>query len=133
MAYRYSRVMLVDDGEVDNLINKKMMEAVQFAQHVFTHSSAVSAIEFLQSVDGIPEVAKQLLPELLFLDINMPLMDGFQFLDHFDKLSHRVHDACRIVVLTSSPDETYVKEARAHRYVKDYVIKPLSEKSLRQL
>ncbi|MCK5372646.1 MAG: response regulator, partial [Cyclobacteriaceae bacterium] len=74
-------VMLIDDNEIDNLINQKMIEAASITQHIYTHTGARSAIEFLRNIEKLEEVADQILPDVIFLDIDMPLMDGFQFLD----------------------------------------------------
>src|SRR5919112_1013042 len=99
---KYQSVMLIDDNEIDNLINQKMIEASNISQHIFTHTGARSAIEFLKNMEKIYSVASEALPEVIFLDIDMPLMDGFQFLDEFDKLKDDTKKHCKIVMLTSS-------------------------------
>ena len=81
-------VMLVDDNEIDNLINQKMIEAADIAENIFTHTGARSAIEFLKNVEKLDKKGSMLLPDVIFLDIDMPLMDGFQFIDEFEKLSY---------------------------------------------
>lgn len=101
MAKRYKTVMLIDDNEIDNLINQKMIEASAVAENIYTHTGAKSAIEFLKNMEKTG-VADQVLPEVIFLDIDMPLMDGFQFLDEFEKLGSVVKKKSRIVMLTSS-------------------------------
>ena len=97
---KYRIVMLIDDNEIDNLINQKMIEAAAITQHIYTHTGAKSAIEFLRNIEKL-EVADKVLPDLIFLDIDMPLMDGFQFLDEFEKFGALVKKKCKIVMLTS--------------------------------
>jgi CheY-like chemotaxis protein len=129
---KYRNVMLIDDNEIDNLINQKMIEAAVVAEHIFTHTSAKSAIEFLRNVESL-EVADKVLPEVIFLDIDMPLMDGFQFLDEFEKLSNAVKKKCSIVMLTSSINPQDSARSKKYASVKQYLNKPLTNESIIKL
>ncbi|HYG38280.1 MAG TPA: response regulator [Cytophagales bacterium] len=130
---KYQSVMLIDDNEIDNLINQKMIEASSISQHIFTHTGARSAIEFLKNMEKIYAVASEALPEVIFLDIDMPLMDGFQFLDEFDKLKDDTKKHCKIVMLTSSINPQDVNKSKKYDYVKKYINKPLSQENLKNL
>jgi|SRR5690606_5921558 CheY-like chemotaxis protein len=129
---KYRTVMLIDDNEIDNLINQKMIEAASIAENIYTHTGAKSAIEFLRNMEKL-EVAEQVLPDVIFLDIDMPLMDGFQFLDEFEKLSLVAKNKCRIVMLTSSINPQDFNRSKKYENVKLYLNKPLSHDSIAKL
>lgn len=129
---KYRTVMLIDDNEIDNLINQKMIEAASITEYIYTHTGAKSAIEFLRNMEKI-DVADKVLPDVIFLDIDMPLMDGFQFLDEFEKLSTSSKKKCKIVMLTSSINPQDFNRSKKYENVKLYLNKPLSHESIVKL
>jgi len=129
---KYHTVMLIDDNEIDNLIKQKMIEAASIAENIYTHTGAKSAIEFLRNMEKL-EVADKVLPDVIFLDIDMPLMDGFQFLDEFEKLTNVAKKKCKIVMLTSSINPQDFNRSKKYENVRLYLNKPLSHDSIVKL
>ena len=129
---KYRTVMLIDDNEIDNLINQKMIEAASITENIYTHTGAKSAIEFLRNMEQL-DVAEKVLPDVIFLDIDMPLMDGFQFLDEFEKLNNTTKNKCKIVMLTSSINPQDFNRSKKYDNVKLYLNKPLSHDSIQGL
>jgi CheY-like chemotaxis protein len=128
-APKYKTIMLIDDNEIDNLINQKMIEAASITENIYTHTGAKSAIEFLKNMEKIDEAAK-VLPDIIFLDIDMPLMDGFQFLDEFEKLTNVTKTKCKIIMLTSSINPQDFSRSKKYTNVRLYLNKPLSHESI---
>jgi CheY-like chemotaxis protein len=130
---KYATVMLIDDNEIDNLINQKIMEASSICKTILTHTSGRSALEFLRNMEKLPNATALGLPELIFLDIDMPLMDGFQFLEEFDKLNSSTKEYARIIMLTSSINPQDMSKSRRYDFVRQYLNKPLTQEGLRKL
>ncbi len=127
-------VMLVDDNEIDNLINLKMIEAAAFSTKILTHTGAKSALEYLKSIEIMAgDDLEKFLPEVLFLDIDMPLMDGFQFLEEYAALSQRAKEYIKIIMLTSSINPQDLSKSRKNNYVIQFYNKPLSIETLQKI
>src|SRR5690348_6219281 len=94
----YKKVMVVDDELADRIMARKVMTRYAFAEEVIVLESAVDALEYLSDPATDPEQ----LPGLIFLDINMPEMTGFEFLDEYNKLPEPIKQRCIIVMLSSS-------------------------------
>lgn len=122
----YRSVMLVDDNEIDNIINEKIIEANAFAEQILVFQTGQDALEYLREHQGDVES----LPEIVFLDINMPIMDGFQFLTDFEEFADGVRDKCKIIMLSSSISPKDIDRAASSRYVKKYLNKPLNARYL---
>jgi CheY-like chemotaxis protein len=125
-AYRYNSVLLIDDNEIDNFINERMITTSGFSNHVVVKSSCDAAVEFLKNHENDLSA----LPEIIFLDLNMPGKDGFDFLRDFEQLAPTVKGKSKIVVLSSSISPDDINKASTNPYVFKYVNKPLSEKYL---
>lgn len=122
-------VLLIDDNEVDNYISKYIFTKSQMAEKITIKSSAIEALKLLEELKGNSAE----FPDLIFLDIRMPLMDGFQFLDEFMKFDEALKNHCSVIMLTSSSDQEDIKKALQYTVVKKYLTKPLTLKMLENL
>ncbi len=126
---KHSAVMLIDDNEIDNFINQKMIEGCDFSNRIYVHTSSKSALEFLTNLTA-KDIPKELIPTVIFLDINMPIMDGFQFIEEFEKFHEDMKKYIRIIILTSSMDPIDLEKSRKYGLVQKFINKPLSMDSL---
>ena len=124
-------VMLVDDNTIDNFINKKVVINSSFTENVYVHTNAQSALEFLKNIENFKtEESGLIMPSYIFLDIDMPVADGYYFLEEFNKLSEKIVSEIKIVMLTSSLNPNDEKKSNAYGNVVRYLSKPLTVESL---
>lgn len=127
---KYHTVMLVDDNDIDNFINEKIIKGNGFAKNVYIHSSSKSALEFLKNLEILKNIPSEFIPSYIFLDINMPIMDGFHFLDEFEKFSPEFKSLIKVVMLTSSLNKNDVEKVKQFKQVFKFLHKPLTEINL---
>jgi CheY-like chemotaxis protein len=129
-VYRYQRAMLIDDNEIDNFINQKIIESSLFAKNVYVNSNGLSALEFLKNIQASKDIVDDIMPDIIFIDINMPLMDGFQFTDELLKLTKGMQKKPKLVILTTSINvEDKIRTAKYGAKI-EYISKPLTEEAL---
>ena len=127
---RINNVILIDDDEMFNFINVKTMEKVSFAQHVKTFDNATAALDELRIISSSNQHE---FPDIIFLDINMPEMNGWEFLDELTKFSEVLLEHCKIYMLTSSIDQNDIKKSKDYKMVNDFISKPLTPRRLQLL
>lgn len=121
--------MLVDDNDVDLFLNKKLLRTGGITENTIAFHSAQDALNYLRENANRPNN----LPSVILLDVLMPEMNGFQFLEMFEKLPESVKSIMKIVMLSSTIDPVDLERARANRYVVEIMRKPLDTARLRQV
>jgi CheY-like chemotaxis protein len=129
---RFNKVLLIDDNEIDNFINERIITSTNFSTEVIVRNSATLALDVVR--EFFAKNDSSYYPEIIFLDLNMPVMDGFQFLVEFEKIvndqNKNLDGKCKIIVLSSSISPADIDKASQNKYVIKYLNKPLSEKYL---
>lgn len=119
--------LVIDDSYIDRLVAGMLIKRTFNVPEVHEVNGGKSALEWLTTQASAN--ANQL---IILLDIMMPQMDGFQFLDQFDKLDQSLKDRAIIVMLSSTLDHEDMKRAKQHPYVKKLLSKPLSANELKE-
>ena len=117
-------VLLVDDNDIDLFINKKVLEFNNFSKKTIALTSVKEALEYLKNAD------QATLPQLIFLDLNMPVLDGFDFLNEFSGLPEDIINRTSVIILTSSNNPNDKDKVELKSEVLHFLSKPLNEEKL---
>jgi CheY-like chemotaxis protein len=131
--YMYDNIMLLDDDDLVNFINQKVMESCHFSKNIYVNTSAKSALEFINNMALVGASGKNLMPQVIFIDLNMPLMDGFQFIQTLLRNQNNDIQNIKLVILTSSVHEMDRSKAQAISGNIEFLNKPLTKEMLESL
>lgn len=129
MKKKFKCLLLVDDRDDCNYLHKLVLTKMECAEQIAVALNGKEAIEFLKSrINGAPPQ-----PEIIFLDLNMPVMDGWEFLDEYKKLDDAQRAGIIVVMLTTSLNPKDRARAAQNKYVNEFVPKFLDEKSMLEI
>lgn len=124
-----SQFILIDDDPMNNLICKLTIEMTLGQTDIKAFVNPENGLEYIQSTYSNADDASA----LLLLDINMPIMSGWEFLEMFDNLSFEIKDRVKICILSSSIDERDKERSYANKNVLDFLVKPLTDKDIQRI
>ena len=127
MMHRKLNILLVDDNEFDLFLNEKFLQLKDVAQSIQKFSEANKALDYLNNTD-LNEM-----PDLILLDIHMPIMDGFDFISAYKNLPEQKLQKIKVVMVSSSIDKDDTARAEAEPHVLDLLTKPLNVDLLMEL
>jgi CheY-like chemotaxis protein len=123
------RVLLVDDDAIYIFGLSRLLSMKKIADEVVSKTNGLEALEYLNTIGDEAE----LLPHVIFLDLNMPIMDGWEFLDEFVKLKKEVTEIIQIFVISSSIAQSDMIRVKEYPVVKEYLIKPVNLEKLTEI
>ena len=134
MKMKLNCILLVDDDEPTNFLNKLAVEEMECTNHIKITPGAREALDYL-SCAGKPEPLNRdcPIPEIIFLDINMPAMDGWEFLQRYEALPEAQKNSIIVVMLTTSFNPEDELKARKIGAVKEFRNKPLTPTLLQDI
>lgn len=126
---KLKHILLIDDNDMDNYISNYIINKNNVTEKITMKTSAIDALEYLNTLQTNPKE----FPDLIFLDIRMPVMDGFDFLEEFIKFPQAINKQCDVVILSSSNHQKDIDRALQYSVVKKYFTKPLESSMLEDL
>ena len=123
-------ILLVDDDEINNFISIKLIKKALITSEIMACLNGKFAIE--QLVD-IQKKDPDTLPDFILLDINMPIMNGWEFLDEYKRLNIDPQGKTKIYIISSSVFSNDINKARSYPLVKSFISKPLSVEKIKEM
>ncbi len=121
-SFKYNSVMIIDDDAIHCFITERLLQGYLFSKEIIAHENSKDALDYLKQMQG------KKMPDYIFLDICLPVIDGFEFLSEFEKLSPPCQS--KVVILTASIAPEDKEKAKEFKCVVDWMAKPLSEDAL---
>jgi len=129
MKSKLNCIMLVDDNQDDNFFHEREIKKNNPATIVIKKNTAMSALEYLKSTkDNI-----NLQPDLILLDINMPGMNGWEFLQEYNLLAEEFQGRVIIIMLTTSENSDDIEKAKSGSFVSDFITKPMTKDIMKNI
>lgn len=122
------KVLCVDDDPITLMLCKKVIVKATFSKEIIFAQNGQEAIDLLENIKDNAE-----LPELVFLDLNMPVMNGWDFLNEFSSSSIDPSNKVKVIILSSTIDPADYEKARSYACVSHFLSKPITVEMLDKL
>jgi len=121
---KIERVLLVDDDNIANFLNVRLLKKLNLTSEIKITNTGEEALDYLSNVS-----TSKTYPSLIFLDINMPIMNGIDFINIFKAKKHHSNRPV-IIVLSSSSNVTDIESLKESEIISDFIVKPLTEEKV---
>lgn len=121
-----TKFIVIDDDPLNNTICRLTIKKAVGAADVITFTNPEEGLSYLKETYDTPIDV----PTVLFLDINMPIMSGWEFLEHYNYFSQQIKDNIKVYVLSSSVDDRDVEKAKNNPNIITYLSKPITKETI---
>lgn len=123
-----ARFIVIDDDPLNNTICRLTIKKALGPVEVITFTDPQQGLQFIDDQYSNPETADN--STVLFLDINMPVMNGWEFLEKYECLNPTVKNAIKVYILSSSVDDRDIEKAHANKNIVNYLAKPITKETV---
>ncbi len=125
-------ILCIDDDAITLMLCKKVIIKSSFSHEIITAQNGEEALQYFQTIKEVENQSKAT-PQLIFLDLNMPIMGGWEFLDYFNKPEFSEFKTMKVVVLSSTIDPEDLEKSKQYPMVIDFLSKPITNTMLEYL
>jgi len=124
MSSKIKLACIIDDDSIYVNLVKKIIETKKLCDNLLIFNDGKDGIEYFEAL--LQNFSKENIPEIILLDINMPIMDGWEFIERFTKIKNKFNSQITLYVVSSSINITDVDKAKSLSSVENYLIKPVN-------
>jgi CheY-like chemotaxis protein len=130
----FDQILCVDDDSITLMLCKKVISKSQFSNEIITAQNGEEALSYFNMLkyDNTSNPPKKS-PDLIFLDLNMPVMGGWEFLDHFNSSNYSEFNTTKVIILSSTIDPQDIEKAKTYSIVMDFLSKPITPSMIEYL
>src|SRR6056297_509757 len=131
MGQKVELACIIDDDKIYVNLVKKIIEIKKLSENLLIFKNGMEALDHFKLI--LENATEDVLPDIIFLDINMPVMDGWEFLNEFIKIKNNFDKKITLYVVSSSIDPRDLERAKSFNLVTDYLIKPIELKKFEKI
>lgn len=125
------QILCIDDDPISLMLCKKVISKSLFSKEIITAQNGEEALHHFHTLKYNKNKTSK--PELIFLDLNMPIMGGWEFLDHFTSKDYTEFNTAKVIVLSSTIDPDDLAKAKKYPIIIDFLSKPITKPMLEYL
>ena len=127
--FYFQRALIIDDSEIDVLVNRRLMQLTNFVSDVMISGTGEEALRILREECTKPDYA----PDWIFLDMHLPMMSGYDFIEEFKTLPDFIKDKTKIIILSVFQKQEQLQKVFENNFIAGQLEKPLVQQSLKDL
>lgn len=131
MGQKVELACIIDDDKIYVNLVKKIIEIKKLSENLLIYKNGKEALDYFK--ENLGNLSEEKLPDIIFLDLNMPVMDGWEFLNEFIKIKNNFNKKITLYVVSSSIDPRDLERAKSFSLVTDYLIKPIELKKFEKI